>query len=246
MELDDALNIHGMYTRILSCCGNEMLVREMHPQALGIKIYKKGDRIQILPPDTLIPYAEKTVRDVEYINEELIRLTLEEQTSDIAPGDNVESLNRAPELIFRRNTVQNNRARGMLIATRGKALIENCYFHTSGTAIKFESCGKKWFESGAVTDVTIKGCKFDGCKHALWGDAVIECMPRDRIDRDKYFHKKIAVLDNEFIMTHGELAYFDNVENLVFRENTVYGKANSIKCVHVKNADVQSDTAIIK
>lgn len=222
-QLDDALNIHGIYTRIVGKGKRELLVREMHHQALGIRIYREGDRIQALPPSSLIPYAEATVKAVEYINEEMIRLTLEEDTDGISVGDDIESVNRAPELIFRGNTVRNNRARGMLIATRGKATIENCYFHSSGSAIKFESDGNYWFESGGTTDVTVRGCKFDRCKHGGWGDAIIECQPRNEIVEGKYFHKKITVENNEFYMHNDYLAAFYNVELIGFDGNKVYG-----------------------
>ncbi len=240
-QLDDALNIHGIYTKIVAVAERELTVREMHHQSLGIKIYKPGDRIQILEPETLLPYTEKTVESVDYINSELISIKISESTSDVRVGDDVESLDRAARLVFRGNVVRNNRARGMLIATRAPALIENCYFHTSGTAIKFESDGKYWYESGGTTDVTIRGCKFDRCKHGGWGDAVIECKPREATVDGQYFHKKINVEDNEFIMYNDLAVYFDNVAHAVFLGNEMSGTAAYVRCNHVGTTDFQLD-----
>jgi len=244
-QLDDALNVHGMYTRIVGKGECELLVREMHHQALGIRIYSEGDRIQILKPKPLLPYAEKTVKAVEYINEELIRITTLESTAEIEVGDDVEILNRAPKLIFRNNVVKNNRARGMLIGTRAPALIENCYFHSSGTAIKFESDGELWFESGGTTDVTIRNCKFDNCKHGGWGTAVIECMPRETTVDGRFFHSKITVTDNEFIMCSDVAAYFDNVAHVTFDKNTVTGTGARVICRHVGTENVQKEGLLL-
>ena len=243
-QLDDALNIHGMYTRIERVSGNEIFVREVHHQARGIRIYRNGDKIQIVNAMSLIPYAQKTIKEAEYINQEIVRLVLCEDASEISAGDNVENVDRSADLIFKNNTVRNNRARGMLIATRGKTLIEDCYFHTSGSAILFESNGSFWFESGGTQDVTIRNNLFDNCKYADWGCAVISCVPRQAIEEDKYFHRNIRINNNEFRTTFDYVVQFDNVENISFKNNRVYaadGISPKITVKHVNNADIEGD-----
>ena len=246
-QLDDALNIHGMYTRIVDKTENEIFVNEVHSQAKGIRIYRAGDRVQVLKPDTLIPYTEKSIKEVEYVNADLIRLVLCEGADDIVVGDDVESLTRAADLIFRGNIVRNNRARGMLIATRGKTVIENNYFHSSGSAILFEANGDYWFESGGVQDVTIRNNKFDGCKHGRWGRAIVDCVPRKATEEGKYFNREIKVLDNEFYMVTNDVAILDNIEHAVFRGNTVTaaeGITPRVVVRHVGNAEVETDLPI--
>ena len=244
--LDDALNIHGIYTRIVGKGEKELLVREMHNQATGIRIYRPGDRVQALKPAPLIPYAELTVRTVEYINGEIIRLTFEESVEGIEVGDDIENISHETDLVFRNNTVRNNRARGMLIANRGTTVIENCYFHTSGTAVKFESDGEYWFESGGTTDVVIRNNKFDGCKHGGWGTAVIECQARRETLEGKYFHQAIRVLDNEFIMYNKRVCLIDNVGEFVFEGNTVTPTEEGLELIvrHNATARVQNGVEI--
>lgn len=242
-QLDDALNIHGMYTSIFDKTANEIFVHEVHEEAKGIKIYRSGDKINIMPPDTLIPYTQKTIKDVEYINEDTVRLVLWESTDDINIGDDVDNADRAAELIFRNNTVRNNRARGMLIATSGKTVIENCYFHTSGCAIKFESNGEFWYESGGVEDVTIQNNVFDKCKYVpeQWGSSVIECAPRKAVEDGKYFHKEIKVINNKFDMLIDTVVSFDNIEHAVYSGNTVIsdnGISPTVKLHHIGKADI--------
>lgn len=246
-QLDDALNIHGMYTSIFDKTEHELFVHEVHEEAKGIRIYRAGDRIQILKPNTLIPYTEKTVREVEYINEDTIRIVLCEDTGDIQVGDDVESLTRAADLIFRNNVVRNNRARGMLVATRGKAVIENCYFHTSGCAILFEANGEYWYESGGVQDVTIRNNTFDGCKYSVWGSATVECAPRKATESGKYFSREIKVIDNKFHMINDTVVAFDNLEHVVYSGNTVSceeGVCPKITLHHVGNAEIDGSVAV--
>ena len=248
-QLDDALNIHGMYARIESKSEREILVREVHNEARGIRIYRDGDRIQIVNNKSLIPYAEKTIEKAEYINQDIIRLTLKETTDGIVIGDDIESLDRVADLIFRNNIVRNNRARGMLIATRGKTVIEDCYFHTSGSSILFESNGDYWFESGGVQNVTIRNNTFDGCKYANWGSAVISCVPRKAVEDGKYFNREIRVIDNKFHMTMDYAVQFDNVEHAVFEGNTVTaadGIDPKITLNHIGRADIITDIKVEK
>ena len=246
-QLDDALNIHGMYARIESKGEREMIVREVHEEARGIRIYRDGDRIQVVNNQSLIPYTEKTIEKAEYVNQDIIRLTLRESTDDIIIGDDIESLDRAADLIFRNNIVRNNRARGMLIATRGKTVIEDCYFHTSGAAILFESNGDYWFESGGVQDVTIRNNNFDGCKYALWGSAVISCVPRKAVESGKYFNRTIKIENNKFHATMDYLVELDNIENATFTGNTVTaaeGVEPKITLNHIGNAEINTDIKV--
>ncbi len=242
-QLDDALNIHGMYTRVIGRAGHELFVKEMHAEAKGIRIYHPGDRIRSLHPLSLLPNVEKTVADVEYINRDTVRLVLIESAEDIEVGEDIENLTRNPDLIFRHNTVRNNRARGMLLATPGKILIEDCYFHTGGCSMKFEADGNYWFESGATRDVTVQNCTFDRCKHAdKWGDAVIEIAPRRQVEAGRYYHGRVAVINNTFHMLIKAPVTFDNVTEAVFLGNTVTPCESGevvVRLNHVQNAQVQ-------
>ena len=196
---------------------------------------------------------------MEYINSEIIRLSLEPLPPEVAdsaaripapeirPGQVVENISHNVALTFRHNIVRCNRARGMLIASRGRTVIEDCDFHTSGAAILFEANGEYWFESGGTQDVTIRNCMFDTCRHGGWGNAVIECAPREAVEAGRYFHRRIRVLDNSFRMASGgaPAAIFDNIADLCFRGNTLIpapdGTPARILLSHIGRADIQSD-----
>ncbi len=246
-QLDDALNIHGMYTRVVGVSGKEILVRQMHIEATGIRIFREGDRIRALPIDTLIPYGEYTVQAVEYINDRLARLVLSESAEEISVGDDIENISASANLVFRNNTVGNNRARGMLIANIGSSLIENCHFHTSGTAVKLECDGEYWFESGGVGELTIRGCTFDRCLHGKWGKAVIEAQKRKAVKEGAYFHRRVVIEDNEFITYQNGLVQINNTEEFIFRNNritTAEGTEPFVTVDHIRSMEVQPDAVL--
>lgn len=249
-QLDDALNIHGMYIRIERIGDGEIFVREVHSQAKGIRVLRAGDRIQVLHPKTLIPYAQKTVKVAEYINEDSIRLVFEEGNDGITEtGHVLESLNRIADLIFRNNIVRHNRARGMLIATKGKVVIENNYFNTSGCAILFQSDGEFWFESGGVYDVEIRNNLFDSCRYSPWGNAIIDCTPRPAEDEGKYFHKQISVTSNRFVMINEPVVLFNNVERAIFKNNKIESREDLkpyITVQHVAHEELDSALPVVR
>ena len=145
---------------------------------------------------------------------------------------------KALNYCFENCRVTDNRARGMLLASRGKTVIKNNYFHTSGAAIKFESDGKFWFESGGTNDVLICGNVFDACKFSASPQTVIYVSPREKTEEGRYFHKKIAICNNEFKGCHGDLVYMDNTEEFIFTENKItdqkYGIYTVNHCKSVK------------
>lgn len=155
-------------------------------------------------------------------------------------GDDIENVTLNAELIFRRNVVRDNVARGMLVGTPGKTLITQCDFHSSGTAIKFESDGGNWFESGGTRDVTISHNRFVGCKYGGWGKGIIECQARDKTEEGRYFHGVIRVQDNLFDGGVAQLAIVNNTAEFEFTGNTIVHNADAcVETAHVGRMTVQ-------
>ncbi len=218
-QLDDGVNLHGIYTLVEKVEGNQMLVRYAHFQARGIDIYAPGDRIQILERESQQPLADATVTGVEVLNANLTVLTLDGIEGDIRSGMIVENLSDEADAYIRRNLFRNNRARGMLIAAKGHIEITDNHFHSGGAAIQFESDPIHWFECGGVNDVLIADNFFDDCKHGKWSHAVIDINKRRKTVEGFYFHDTITVRNNRFTQDHAPCVYADNVGNLVFADN---------------------------
>lgn len=198
--LDDAMNIHGVFTRVEQVDEKGILVHDMHPGSKGLSLYSTGDRIAVMNPRRLIPESIYTVEKAEQINMEYFYLTLRERADHIPVMYTVENISRQPEVIFCNNVVKANRARGILLASKGRTLVRNNAFHTPGCAVLFESDGEMWYESGGTRDVLIENNLFDHCGYAreAWGEAVIEIKPRKEADGIHYYHKQIRIRKNRF------------------------------------------------
>lgn len=218
-QLDDALNVHGIYTRIVNKWEDKILVKYMHHQAKGLDIYESGSKIQIVDPYTLLPKDEFEILKVSALNADCTLLTLNKTTDKINIGDDVEDIFWSPDVYFERNSVTFNRARGILLGARGKTVILDNYFNTAGGAILFESNGDFWFESGAVKDVIIKNNVFDDCRYGKWCNAVISMVPRKETENGRFFHGNVSVESNTFKNCESMLFYADNAENICFKNN---------------------------
>lgn len=241
-QYDDALNIHGVFLRVIEKLNDkELLIKLMHFQATGLPVLHKGDRVQALEPSSLIPFTENKVSRVEIINDEVVRVEFENSVADIKVGDDLENLDTSPDLTFRKNIVRDNRARGILIGAKGKVIIEENYFHTAGASILFESDGKWWFESGGTTNVTIRNNHFDNCKHGTWGKAVIQFVGREKVLPNKYYHQNVIVENNKFDMYNDKAIIFDNIASVKVLNNQVVGKNANIDVIHCGKTDFQTD-----
>ena len=76
-------------------------------------------------------------------------------------GTTMDNLDCQPDLVFTGNRVANNRARSLIFSTQGKVLIADNHFDQPvNEAIKVLGDANFWFESGPVSDVTIKNNVF--------------------------------------------------------------------------------------
>lgn len=242
--LDDALNVHGIFTRIEDIDENGILVHDLHPMAKGFKLYKKGSKIAVMSPDLLIPKKEFTVETVTIINDEYTYLTLGEKVPDEWLGDTVEELTMYPKIVFKNNDVRENRARGILLASKGDTLIEGNRFHTPGPSIKLESDGEYWYESGSVGNVVIRNNTFDDCNFAgeLWGSAAITIPKRKSFDGKNFYHKHITITGNKFIGNKKPVLSAANVGIIEFTHNFTEGNTVYTDCGEI----IENDNQFIK
>jgi hypothetical protein len=225
-QMDDATNVHGIYGRISAVLSpTEIEFELVHPQQRGMDIFAAGDPIEFVRHTTLETYHENTVSCVERLNKQFTRLTLKSPLHpDAAVKDAVANLRWIPNFTARGNRSRGNRARGFLVTTGGKALIENNYFHIAGAAVLIEGDANYWFESGAVKDVAIRGNSFDRCNYGVWGRATIEIngAVEPQYRADSVYHRNIRIENNIFMDFHGALLSAHCVDGLTFRNNTVH------------------------
>lgn len=221
--LDDSCNVHGVYAIAEGLPAPDRLaISFSHFQQLGTVFARPGDRLRLLKRDTLLGYAECTVTGISRINEDYYVLSLDKPLTDILqPDSSIENLTARPDVIFRNNTVRNNRARSVLITSGGKVLIENNLFERpSSASILVEGDNHFWYESGGVEDITIRNNKFVGQARATPLFKLAPMQPGEKRTLPPYHHN-IRILDNDIEVAGPMVIDAARVEGLEFSGNKV-------------------------
>ena len=201
-QKDDATNIHGLYMPVEEIIArNGVRLRWGHSGQYGVDFLRPGMRVEVVDNRSLETYARLTVEKVVRINKNRSEVTFKEPLPEaVRPGHLIADDEIRPDVLIRGCRMAGNRARGLLLGSRGKIVIEENYFHIAGAAILFEGDGNFWFEQSGVRDVTIRNNLFENCNFGSrgWGDACIAVgsgIPDRKASR---YHRNIRVEGNEF------------------------------------------------
>lgn len=225
-QKDDATNIHGLYMGIDKQTSPRSLQLSWRNGAQqGLQFLRPGMTVEIVRNKTMTQLCRATVKSVEVLNRHITNVTF---TADLPEGiepDMVVAADDAyPDVLISGCTFSGNRARGLLLGSRGKMVLENNYFHIPGAAILFEGDGNYWFEQSGVRDVTIRNNVFENCNfgYRVWGNACISVgsgVP-DRTSGECY-HRGITIEDNTFRVFDPRILYLYSVDGLTFRNNRI-------------------------
>ncbi|WP_426357106.1 right-handed parallel beta-helix repeat-containing protein [Pseudocolwellia sp. HL-MZ19] len=254
--LDDGINVHGAYVNVDSYLGNKEFIASIsHFQQMGLVFGEAGDEIAILSRETVLPFFKTSIKSVREINEKRFVVTLNDVPKNMPSGPlSFENLTWNPDVVIRNNKFRENRARGALITTKGKVLIENNYFNSQMHGILIEGDNKKWYESGAVQDVTIRNNTFDNIgfsgKDAYPLFAAPMLTPQQRIGEGQY-HKNITFTGNTIHSFNGLMVHALSVDGLTVADNTIVfsdtypsiDKYPSIDLHYSKNSKLTDNTA---
>lgn len=203
---DDYVNVHGTHLRVVrkNKRNNTITVRFMHHESWGFQAFQKGDELEFIRWDTLIPYAKTRVIDYKRLNDTDIRLYLDRPLPDslVLGKDVVENATWTSNLTVRNCNFGLTCGRGILATTRGKVVIENNIFKDVwGPALLIEDDCNFWFESGYTTDVIFRNNIVDNCDYIKMyeGSPIIKYSPKVMDENSKEFvHGKLLVANNDF------------------------------------------------
>ncbi|WP_417359440.1 right-handed parallel beta-helix repeat-containing protein [Galbibacter sp.] len=226
---DDGINVHGTHLRVISHKDNTIKVRFMHHQTWNLMAFEPGDSIGLVNNKTLIVYDFAKIKKVSKINPRELELTLDRPVSEeLREGHVVENLTKTPKVTIRNNRFEHTNTRGILMTTRKKVLIENnTFFRTGMHAILIADDANSWYESGPVTDVTIRNNKFVECGYNSFPNTYpIAIMPEAKeFAEDRYVHSNIHITDNEFSLFAPPLLFARATKKLTFENNHITGQA---------------------
>lgn len=226
-QLDDPLNVHGLNARIEEVLDRRTLLLErVHHEQYGVALGFPGDAVQFSDNQTLLSYGESWIESVETINGRYVKVRFQDDLPEfLCPGHVVENMSWTPDLTVGTCTVRNNRARGLLISTPGKVLVEGNRISAAGSGIKISGDANYWFESGAVRDVCIRDNDFGECCYgdASWGCSVINIDPEIADPESSFscFHRNIRIEGNRFATSDKGMLFARSVEGLRFTGNSI-------------------------
>jgi hypothetical protein len=244
--MDDPINVHGTSVRIMEVLDeSRLLCRFMHHQSVGMAWGLAGDRVGFIENESMETIATGTVQLFKRIDNEQFELVLKEPIpSGLKAGFALENLSWTPSVSISNSKFKSCRARGILVSTPGKVVIENNVFESSGSAILIAGDANNWYESGAVTDVLIRNNIFqDACMSSMYQfcEAIISVFPEiPKPLADKQFHKNIRIEGNEFHPFDYPVLYARSVDDLRFINNTII-RSRLFKPFHYRKAGISLD-----
>ncbi len=228
---DDYVNVHGTHLRVVrkNKRKNTITVRFMHHESWGFQAFEKGDELEFIRWDTLIPYGKTRVIDYKRLNDTDIRLYLDRPLPDslVLGEDVVENATWTPNLTVKNCDFGLTCGRGILATTRGQVLIEsNSFKDVWGPALLIEDDCNFWFESGYTTEVVFRNNIVDNCDYRKMyeGSPVIKYSPKVMNESSKEFvHGSLLVENNEFknpVENDNFLISLEYLRNVEIKNNT--------------------------
>lgn len=225
--MDDPINVHGTAVQVIEKrSATQLLCRFMHEQSVGMPWAHAGDTIGFINHETMQTTTTGTIAKFTTISTTDFILEFSSAIpATLQIKDALENLSYTPNVTIRNSVFGVNRARGILVSTPGKVLIEDNTFKSSGSAILIAGDANQWFESGAVKDVLIRRNNFtDACLTSMYQfcEAIISIEPEiPKPDPDKTFHRNIVITENNFHPYDYPVLYAKSVDGLSFTNNTI-------------------------
>ena len=225
--MDDPINVHGTAVQVIEKKSpTELVCRFMHEQSIGMTWAQSGDTIGLINHETMQTFAHAVIKSFKALNKEDFILTFKEPIpSALIIKDALENLSWTPDVTITNSLFAVNRARGILVSTPGKVIIENNTFESSGSAILIAGDANQWFESGAVKDVLIRGNNFtDACLTSMYQfcEGIISIEPEiPKLNSNAPFHRNITITENNFHPYDNPVLYAKSVDGLRFTNNTI-------------------------
>jgi len=156
-SMDDWINIHGNYLKVLSVEGACVCVKPQHREQQGFFPYRPGDRVEFVTPHertvTAAAHVRAVVRDVD--DPSACLLTVDADLAGVVKaGQLVENATLNPDVTISGNHFVNYPH--IRLSGRGKYVIENNRFERCRHAVVGMDQADYWFESGRISDMVIR------------------------------------------------------------------------------------------
>ena len=223
--LDDGTNVHGTYVEVNKVLDAKSVIVELkHHEQLGFEFAGKGDEIWFIMQPSPDRASVNVVTDVKVINDRFIQIQFANDLPlGLKNGSILENKTWNPSFTMRGCTINDHRARNVIIKTPEKIVIENNQFSSMMSAIQLRGDSFFWYESGAVNDVLIRNNHFVHCSYGGNESAILYVTPRLGKDfDDKASYDRNIRFENNTIETFGNrIVWADRVGGLKISGNTI-------------------------
>lgn len=235
--MDDPINIHGICARIVEVVSpTHIRCRLMYPRTQNIQWGQTGELVAFVENESMRTLGASKIRGYKKINSSDFEIDLHSALPEgINKGDALENMTCVPDVTIRYCRFESSRARGLLVSTPGKVIIEHNTFESSGSAILIAGDANFWYESGAVKDVLIRKNEFlYPCMSSLYQfcEAIISIYPEiPKLDPEYPFHSNIRIEENTFYSFDYPVLYAKSVDGLTFIKNKLI-RSKALKPFH--------------
>lgn len=236
--MDDPINVHGCSVAVDEVV-DEWTLRcsYRHHQAMGFSQWaKKGDEISLIYRKDMSSVLRAKAEEYCLETRETFTISFQEklpkeilELAGLGESMALENLTNTPEFYCAQNRFGSCRARGLLVSTPRRVVIEKNYFESSGAAILIPGDSNYWFESGACHDVTIQnnvftnrcnGSHYEFCQGII---SICPVVPEPNIE--KPFHNNIKICNNVFDIAGSNVVYALSCDGLQIKDNLIYQSA---------------------
>lgn len=237
--MDDPINVHGTSVKIIDKLNERKLIcRFMHEQSTGMTWGHTNDTIGFLENESMETVSKGVLAKFEKLNRDEFTVEFKEAIpSAIESGDALENLSWSPSVSITNCKFNSCRARGLLVSTPGKVVIDKNEFQSSGSAILIAGDANGWYESGAINDVTITNNIFwDACMTSMYQfcEGIISIYPIiPKVDPQKPYHRNITIANNTFHAFDYPVLYALSVDGIRFTKNRIV-RSHEFEPFHVR------------
>lgn len=226
--MDDPINVHGTTVKITEVIDTHTLKGTfVHYQAVDFDCWaESGHTVSFIDHLSMASRGTGQVRSFKLLSPTEFIIGFNTPIPDtFKVGDALENLTNSPSLVCRNNYFGSCRARGVLVSTPKKVLIENNVFESAGSAILIAGDANFWYESGACNDVLIRGNHFSDCcmtsMYQFCNGIISICPEIPQPELHKPFHRNIKITENTFQSFDYSIVYALSVKSLEFSHNKI-------------------------
>ncbi|MBR7133639.1 MAG: hypothetical protein IKD04_08935 [Clostridia bacterium] len=220
--MDDVLNIHGMYTEVVTADTDTIYSSIKHYEQYYFNPYRPGDRLEIIDNTTFDVVAEFHVEDAYFKDTDGKNIIIKGHFSygfdKIQKGFLIENPDRMPDVHLHDNYFFN--FPHIRISGGGEILIEENRFCNCNAALLCLDLAKYWYESGRVNHLVYRNNFLDNC-NGRGGKSFlrigIDGVPDDIAPK---IHKKVEIIGNHFSKIKRYAISASGVKELIVKDNT--------------------------